>query len=92
MADTKKIIISVEVKEIGAKQVSQATSKAVKDLTKLTKAEKDNMVAAEMLRQKNIQVKNEIAGLANQALNASKGLNTMKATSGLNNAILLETS
>lgn len=92
MADTKKIIISVEVKEVGAKQVSQATSKAVKDLSKLTKAEKDNMVAAEMLRQKNILVKNEIAGLANQALNASKNLGAMKATSGLNNAILLETS
>ena len=92
MADTKKIIISVEVKEVGAKQVSQATSKAVKDLTKLTKAEKDNMVAAELLRQKNILVKNEIAGLANQALNASKNLGAMKATSGLNNAILLETS
>ena len=92
MADTKKIIISVEVKEVGAKQVSQATSKAVKDLTKLTKAEKDNMVAAEMLRMKNQQVKTEISGLATQALNASKGLNTMKATSGLNNAILLETS
>lgn len=92
MADTKKIIISVEVKEIGAKQVSQATSKAVKDLTKLTKAEKDNMVAAELLRQKNILVKNEISGLANQALNASKSLGAMKATSGLNNAILLETS
>jgi len=92
MADTKKIIISVEVKEIGAKQVSQATSKAVKDLSKLTKAEKDNMVAAEMLRQKNILVKNEISGLANQALNASKNLGAMKATSGLNNAILLETS
>jgi len=92
MADTKKIIISVQVKEIGTKQVSEASQKAVKDLTKLTKAEKDNMVAAEMLRQKNIQVKSEISGLATQALNASKGLNTMKATSGLNNAILLETS
>ena len=61
MADTKKIIISVQVKEIGTKQVSEASQKAVKDLTKLTKAEKDNMVAAEMLRQKNIQVKSEIS-------------------------------
>lgn len=92
MADTKKIIISVQVKEVGTKQVSEASQKAVKDLTKLTKAEKDNMVAAEMLRIKNQQVKAEISGLANQAINASKGLNTMKATSGLNNAILLETS
>lgn len=92
MADTKKIIISVQVKEVGTKQVSEASQKAVKDLTKLTKAEKDNMVAAEMLRMKNQQVKTEISGLATQALNASKGLNTMKATSGLNNAILLETS
>lgn len=92
MADTKKIIISVQVKEVGAKQVSEASQKAVKDLTKLTKTEYNNMVAAEMLRQKNILVKKEIAGVATEALNASKGLNTMKATSGLNNAILLETS
>jgi len=92
MADTKKIIISVQVKEVGTKQVSEASQKAVKDLTNLTKAEKDNMVAAEMLRQKNILVKKEISLLATEALNASKGLNTMKATSGLNNAILLETS
>ena len=92
MADTKKIIISVQVKEVGTKQVSEASQKAVKDLTKLNKTKKDNMVAAEMLPMKNQQVKTEISGLATQALNASKGLNTMKATSGLNNAILLETS
>jgi len=92
MADTKKIIISVEVKEVGAKQVSQATSKAVKDLSKLTKAEKDNMVAAEMLRIKNLQAKAEISGLAAEALNASKGLNNMKTNAGLNNAIIAESA
>lgn len=92
MADTKKIIINVEVKEVGSKQVSQAASKAAVDLTRMSKADEKAAISAEMLRQKNALAQAAIRQKAAAALAADKSLNSLKATSGLNNAILLETS
>jgi len=92
MADTKKIIINVEVREVGAKEVSKAASKATVDLTKMSKADEKAAISAEILRQKNALAQAAIRQKASAALQADKSLNTLKATSGLNNAILLETS
>jgi hypothetical protein len=92
MADTKKILISVEIKELGGKQVSEASSKAAKDLTKLTEAERQQIIAAEKLKITNAQVTASLKAEALAALQANDATGKLKATSGLNNAILLETS
>ncbi len=92
MADTKKILISVEIKELGGKQVSESSSKAAKDLTKLTEAERQQIIAAEKLKITNAQVTASLKAEALAALQANDATGKLKATSGLNNAILLETS
>lgn len=92
MADTKKILISVEIKELGGKQVSAASSKAAKDLTKLTEAERQQIIVAEKLKITNAQVTASLKAEALAALQANDATGKFKATSGLNNAILLETS
>lgn len=96
MADTKKIIISVEFKEKGAKATIDKTSSSVENLsskvTVLTQAQKEQIIADEKSA---IQKKNLIASLKAQAaaqMNAVSATKNAKATSGLNNAILLETS
>jgi hypothetical protein len=92
MANTKKIIVSVEIKEFGAKEVGNATNKVVKDLTKLTEAERQARIEAEKLKITNAAVTASLKQEAAAALQASAANKNMKATSGLNNAILLETS
>ena len=77
MADTKKIIISVEFKELGAKEVSNSVSKATVDLTKMSKAEYKAAQSAEILRQKNELVKNTIRQKAAAVIAADKSLNTL---------------
>lgn len=90
--ENKKIIISVEVKESGSKGVGAAADKAAKDLTKLTQAERQARIEAEKLKITNAAVTASLKQEAAAALQASAANNNMKATSGLNNAILLETS
>jgi hypothetical protein len=96
MADTKKIIISVEFKEKGAKATIDKTSNSVENLsskvTVLTQAQKEQIIADEKSA---IQKRNLIASLKAQAaaqMNVASATKNAKATSGLNNAILLETS
>ena len=90
--ENKKIIISVEVKESGSKGVGAAADKAAKDLTKLTQAERQARIEAEKLKITNAAVTASLKQEAAAALQASAANKNMKATSGLNNAILLETS
>ena len=96
MADTKKIIISVEFKEKGAKATIDKTSNSVENLsskvTVLTKAQREQIIADEKSA---IQKKILIQSLKDQAaaeMAATSSSKQLKATSGLNNAILLETS
>lgn len=90
--ENKKIIISVDVKESGSKGVGAAADKAAKDLTKLTQAERQARIEAEKLKITNAAVTASLKQEAAAALQASAANKDMKATSGLNNAILLETS
>jgi hypothetical protein len=96
MADTKKIIISVEFKEKGAKATIDKTSNSVENLsskvTVLTQAQKEQIISDEKSA---IQKKQLIASLKAQAaaqMAAASSSKQLRATSGLNNAILLETS
>ena len=96
MADTKKIIISVEFKEKGAKATIDKTSDSVENLsskvTLLTKEQKEQIITDEKSA---IQKRQLIASLKAQAaaeMAATTSGKNLRATSGLNNAILLETS
>ena len=91
-SENKKIIVSVEVRESGSKSVGDSAGKAAKDLTKLTQAERAARIEAEKLKITNAAVTASLKQEAAAALQASAATGQMKATSGLNNAILLETS
>lgn len=91
-SENKKIIVSVEVRESGSKSVGDSAGKAAKDLTKLTEAERAARIEAEKLKITNAAVTASLKQEAAAALQASAATKNMKATSGLNNAILLETS
>ena len=96
MADTKKIIISVEFKEKGAKATIDKTSASVENLsskvTVLSKAQREQIKADEKSAfQKKILI-NSLKEQARAEMMATSSSKQLKATSGLNNAILLETS
>lgn len=91
-SENKKIIVSIEVRESGSKSVGDSAGKAAKDLTKLTEAERAARIEAEKLKITNAAVTASLKQEAAAALQASAATKNMKATSGLNNAILLETS
>jgi len=92
MADSKKIIISVEIKETGSEKVSIAANKAAVDLSKLTEAEKIQRIEAEKLKIKNAELAESFRQQAYSQLQAANAGQPLRAQSGLNNAILLETS
>lgn len=92
MADTKKIIISVDVKETGSEKVSSSANKAAIDLSKLTEAEKIQRIEAEKLKIKNAELAESFRQQAYSQLQAANAGKPLRAQSGLNNAILLETS
>lgn len=96
MADTKKIIISVEFKEKGAKATIDKTSSSVENLsskvTILNKEQREQIINDE---KSSIQKRALIASLKAQAaaeMQTSNATQHLRAQSGLNNAILLETS
>lgn len=92
MADKKIIAVEVKVIETGAKKVSDGTAKVTKDLRLLTQAERLARIEAEKLKISNLAVVTSLKQEAAAALQAEASLKGHKATSGLNNAILLETS
>ena len=94
MAENKKIIISVEVKESGAKlnKTAAATENLASKVTILNKEQRQQIINDEKSA---IQKRNLIASLKSQAaaeMNAANATGALRAQSGLNNAILLETS
>ena len=96
MADTRKIIIEVQVNEKGSKATLDKTSNSVQNLsskvTVLNKAQREQIIADEKSA---IQKRVLIQSLKDQAaaeMAAASSTNKHKATAGLNNAILLETS
>ncbi len=88
--DNKKILISIEVQETGSKAVSNSTKKTAEDLTKLTQAQIAQRVEAEKLKITNAAVAQSFRSQAAAQLQAANP--NFRAQSGLNNAILLETS
>ena len=96
MADTKKIIVSVEIKESGAKAKLNETANATENLSSkvkiLNKAQREQIINDEKSA---IQKRALIASLKAEAaaqMASTAATKNAKATSGLNNAILLETS
>lgn len=92
MADKKIIAVEVKVIETGAKKASDETAKVTKDLRLLTQAERLARIEAEKLKISNLAVATSLKQEAAAALQAEASLKGHKTTSGLNNAILLETS
>ena len=103
MADTKKVIISIEVKGKGASSELDKTKKSADRLASATKKLKDlqSQEAIELAKvNQQIRIQKEVndaaakssLGLANATSRSAMAAGSMKATSGLNNAILLETS
>lgn len=96
MAESKKIIVSIEIKESGAKaklnETANATEKLSSKVKILNKAQREQIINDEKSA---IQKRALIASLKAEAaaqMASSAATKNAKATSGLNNAILLETS
>ena len=92
MAENKKVVISVEIKEVGGGKLSTSSKKATKDLTKLTGAERAARIEAEKLKITNAAVTASLKQEAAAALQASAATNKLKTNSGLNNAIIAESA
>lgn len=92
MAENKKVVISVEIKEVGGNKLSASSKKATKDLTKLTDAERAARIEAEKLKITNNAVTASLKQEAAAALQASAATNKLKTNSGLNNAIIAESA
>lgn len=92
MAENKKVVISVEIKEVGGGKLSASSKKATKDLTKLTNAERAARIEAEKLKITNNAVTASLKQEAAAALQASAATNKLKTNSGLNNAIIAESA
>ena len=92
MAENKKVVISVEIKEVGGGKLSTSSKKATKDLTKLTDAERAARIEAEKLKITNNAVTASLKQEAAAALQASAATNKLKTNSGLNNAIIAESA
>lgn len=92
MAENKKVVISVEIKEVGGGKLSASSNKATKDLTKLTDAERAARIEAEKLKITNNAVTASLKQEAAAALQASAATNKLKTNSGLNNAIIAESA
>lgn len=90
--DSKKILISIDVKQTGAEGVSNSTKKATQDLSKLTEAEIKQRIEAEKLKITNAGLTASFREQAASQLMAANSGKPLRAQSGLNNAILLETS
>jgi hypothetical protein len=88
----QKIIISIQVNSSEAAKTNK-TLKVTKDnFEKLTKAEKEAIVADKQLSLAAKQLDKDLTNQAAAANEAAAATDNMRATSGLNNAIIMETS
>lgn len=90
--ENNKVLISIEVKQTGSDNVSKSTQKATQDLSKLTDAEIKQRIEAEKLKITNAGLTASFREQAASQLMAANSGKPLRAQSGLNNAILLETS
>lgn len=88
----KKILIEVKFQEVGSDGVSKSAAKAAVDLSNLTEAEKRQRIEAEKLKITNDAVTASLRQQAAAELATANATGQLRAQSGLNNAILLETS
>lgn len=103
MADTKKVIISIEVKGKGASSELDKTKKSADRLASATKKLKDlqSQEAIELAKvNQQIRIQKEVndaaakssLGLANATNRSAMAAGAMKTNSGLNNAIIAESA
>lgn len=103
MADSKKVIISIEVKGKGASSELDKTKKSADRLATATKKLKDlqSQEAIELAKvNQQIRIQKEVndaaakssLGLANATTKSAMAASSMKTNSGLNNAIIAESA
>lgn len=97
MAENKEIIISIKVKEVGAKPLSKNVKGVTKDLRNLTDAERKQRVENELLKESNKRLSKSFKDEAIAALDASeaqeqlnKKLQEGRTSAGLAGAIVTE--
>ena len=88
----QKIIISIQVNSGEAAKTNKALKVTKDNFEKLTKAEKDAIVADKQLSLAAKQLDKDLTNQAAAANEAAAATDNMRATSGLNNAIIMETS
>lgn len=91
MAENKRILISIDVKESGTKATSKAVREATKDYSKLTEEQKQQEIQLAKNRIASQLAKQEIDLMAASQLKAAGAFRKGRTQAGLNNAILLET-
>lgn len=88
----QKIIISIQVNSGEAAKTNKALKVTKDNFEKLTKAEKEAIVADKQLSLAAKQLDKDLTNQASAANAAAAATDNMRATSGLNNAIIMETS
>lgn len=88
----QKILISIQINDRETANTNKALKVTKKNFDSLTKAEKEAIIADKQLALSAKQLDKELTAKAAAANLASDATGKMNATSGLNNAILMETS
>ena len=88
----QKILISIKINDRETANTNKALKVTKKNFDSLTKAEKEAIIADKQLALSAKQLDKELTAKAAAANLASDATGKMGATSGLNNAILMETS
>jgi hypothetical protein len=88
----QKILISIQINDRETKKTNEALKVTKQNFDKLTKAEQDAIVADKQLSLSAKELDKSLTQKAAAANAAAKATDNMRATSGLNNAIIMETS
>lgn len=88
----QKILISIQINDRETANTNRALKVTKKNFDSLTKAEKEAIIADKQLALSAKQLDKELTAKAAAANAAADATGKMSATSGLNNAILMETS
>lgn len=88
----QKILISIQINDKQNKKTNDALKVTKENFDKLTKAEQDAIVADKQLALSAKELDRFLNKKAAAAYEAAAATDKMRATSGLNNAILMETS
>ena len=88
----QKILISIQINDSQSKKTNKALKVTKDNFDKLTDAEKQKIIADKQLALSAKEVDKSLTLQAKAANDAAKATDGMRATSGLNNAIIMETS